>query len=317
MSLFVNSQLNNKKFEEHFSKKYANRWEQLFKSLHQPERQILRPNGFIKKIKNNFYSTEFIKSEYLNNFEFRSVDFELEKNLDGFFENYIMDPASLFVALCLEVKPYEHVLDLCSAPGGKSLILAEKMWSEYSKENFDEENNKDALIEGSLTCNEISEPRRSRLLRVLQDYIPKPKRMFVQVKGWDANKYGLVMPNAFDKVLADVPCSGERHLLKNSTEFNLWTAKRSANLSIRQYSILSSAWLTTKTGGRIVYSTCSISDIENDEVLKKLVKKRSVEVIFPKWIDHLCFIEKTEFGYQILPDNGGFGPMYFSVINKI
>ncbi|MBY0452291.1 MAG: RsmB/NOP family class I SAM-dependent RNA methyltransferase, partial [Bdellovibrionaceae bacterium] len=96
----------------------------------------------------------------------------------------------------------------------------------------------------------------------------------------------------------------------------LWSEKRTKNLSVRQYSLLSSAWLTCKAGGRIVYSTCSISPMENDGVVGKLVKKRDVEILRPDFIDDYDFIEETEFGYRILPDTCGFGPMYFSVIQK-
>ena len=56
--------------------------------------------------------------------------------------------------------------------------------------------------------------------------------------------------------------------------------------------------------------------MENDEVIRKLVDRRGVEILFP-YADLLQgVLEKTEFGYQILPDKTGFGPMYFSVIVK-
>ena len=210
-----------------------------------------------------------------------------------------MDPASVIVALALEAGPDEQILDMCAAPGGKSLILAENMRG------------------GNLISNEISESRRERLLRVFHEYIPKDQRLFINVKGLDANLYGLRMPDTFDRVLADVPCSGERHLLENQKEFSLWTEKRTKNLAIRQYSLLSAAWLAVKPGGRIVYSTCSISPEENDAVLTKLVKKRKPKILRPAWLNELDFIEETEHGYRLMPDRCGFGPMYFSVIEKI
>lgn len=217
-----------------------------------------------------------------------------------------MDPASVIVAKALQVCGSDAVLDLCAAPGGKSLVLAEDMF--FSAEN----------VTGMLISNEYSESRRERLLKIFQNYIPKEHRQFITVKGLDGNQYGLRMPDAFDKVLADVPCSGERHLFENASELKLWSEKRTKNLAVRQYSLLSSAWLTCKAGGRIVYSTCSISNIENDEVVKKLVKKRQASILqLPSDISkNLPFLEKTDLGYQILPDRTGFGPMYFSVIQK-
>ena len=267
----------NPKFEDYFLKIYQGRWKSIKAALLEKNKQIDRPNLF--------YGTDSQLSS-----------------------SYLMDPASEIVAQCLQAKPTDLVLDLCSAPGGKALIIAEqmsfnsqKMWSQPS---------------GELICNEMSEGRRIRLVRVLNEYIEKEKRLFIFVKGLDGNQYGLRQPGHFDRVLADVPCSGERHLLENSSELELWTEKRTKNLSVRQFSLLSSAWLAVKVGGTIVYSTCSLSPLENDGVVSKLVKKRGTQIIRPEFLKNYDFLEETEFGFQILPDTCGYGPMYFSILQK-
>jgi 16S rRNA C967 or C1407 C5-methylase (RsmB/RsmF family) len=287
--------MNNALFEEYFSKCYGERWPGLRASLATPERQVMRLNLF----SNEVLTRGLEPCGFLEDCYWRPADFTLEKNKDGLFGFYIMDPASIFVARALQAQPEETILDLCAAPGGKSLILAE------------------AMRAGSLIANEISEQRRDRLMRVFQDYIPRDQREFITVKGLDGNQYGLRMPGEFDRVLADVPCSGERHLLENAKEFQLWTVKRTKNLAIRQYSLLSAAWLAVKTGGRVVYSTCSISPEENDGVVGKLVKKRKPKILREPQLEKLEFVERTEFGYQLLPDRCGFGPMYFSIIEKL
>lgn len=284
----------NNLFETYFQKKYSERWMQLKEYLLIPEKQVLRVNQF---------SSESVKAdlkicEFLSNCYWRPESYKLDKNAEGLYSFYVMDPASVIVALALEAQADENILDMCAAPGGKSLILAE------------------AMRTGSLISNEISESRRERLLRVFHEYIPKEERLFISVKGLDANQYGIRMPDSFDRILADVPCSGERHLLENSKEFLLWTEKRTKNLAVRQYSILSSAWFAVKPQGRIVYSTCSISPEENDAVVAKLIKKRKPQILRPDFLKKFDFLEPTEFGYQILPDRCGFGPMYFSVIEK-
>ncbi len=294
MSLFVNSH-SNRLFEEHFAKVYHERWPQILKSLVESERQILRPNLFIEE--RDIVSAE--PCDFLPGCFWKPEGFKLEKNNQGIYSYYIMDPASMIVALALEPEPDEQILDLCAAPGGKTLVIAEKMQG------------------GVLVSNEVSESRRERLNRVLHEYIPKDKRMFIHTKGLDGNQYGLRQPDVFDRVLADVPCSGERHLLENPKEFAEWTVKRTKNLAIRQYSLLASAWLAVRPQGRIVYSTCSISPDENDEVVAKLVKKRKPQILRLSWLDQFDFLEKTQFGYQILPDRSAFGPMYFSVIEKV
>ncbi len=294
-SLFVSSPISNPLFDAFFLKHYQGRWKTLRQSLGQAEKQILRLNTF----SNEVMTSGLVKCEFLDNCYWKPENYSLQKNDSGLYNYYIMDPASVIVALALESKPGETILDMCAAPGGKSLILAEQMRS------------------GSLISNEISEARRERLFRILHEYIPKEQRLFITVKGLDANLYGLRQPEHFDRILADVPCSGERHLLENAKEFTLWTEKRTKNLAIRQYSLLSAAWLSVKPAGRIVYATCSISPEENDAVVAKLVKKRKPKILRPTWLNELDFIEETEHGYRILPDNCGFGPMYFSVIEKL
>jgi 16S rRNA C967 or C1407 C5-methylase (RsmB/RsmF family) len=257
----------NERFENYFSNVYKERWPAIWQALQQPVKQEIRKNAFF---------------------------------VEGQTEFYKMDPASILVAQALKVQENDLVLDMCAAPGGKSLILAEGLNQT-----------------GQLMSNEISKDRRDRLTRVFQDYIPRDQRHNVFVKGLDGNQYGLQMPEHFDKVLCDVPCSGERHLIENATEFKAWTEKRSRNLAIRQFSLLSSGWLACKPGGRIVYSTCSISPLENDEIIKKLKKRRDIEVLRDVDLEKNSFIEQTECGYQILPDTCDFGPMYFAVVLKV
>lgn len=289
----------NPAFENFFISIYGDRWSEIRKGLVENPKQILRQNRFVES--GSVDRLEEVPG--LPNCFWKPEGFSLKKDELGYFTEYVMDPASVFVALSLEAQPEDDVLDMCAAPGGKTLIIAEQM-------------NLAGESTGRLIANEISKDRRERLSRVLQDYIPKEKRLFISVKGLDANQYGLRNAGAYDRVLADVPCSGERHLLENREEFVLWSEKRTKNLAIRQYSLLSSAWLSVKAGGRIVYSTCSISPLENDEVVSKLVRKRKVSVLRPDWLQQFSFLESTEYGYRILPDRGGFGPMYFSVIQK-
>ena len=86
-----------------------------------------------------------------------------------------MDPASELVAKALQPKSGDQVLDMCAAPGGKSLIVAELM-SFNSKSEWQ-------FPSGTLIVNEMSEGRRDRLTRVLTEHISKEHRQFIFVKG--------------------------------------------------------------------------------------------------------------------------------------
>lgn len=287
----------NEKFETYFSSVYGDRWPNLFKALENKETQVLRKNIFADYEAKDFLAANFPFCFQVNS-EISTHNLTDKNEIQVFYK---MDPASVLVAMALDVQPEDLVLDLCAAPGGKTLILAEKLNGT-----------------GQLVANEYSNARRERLLRVVREYLPYQVRQNVFVQGKDGNQFGQQKADIFDRVLVDAPCSGERHLLENPKEFADWTKRRSENLAIRQYSLLSSAYLACRSRGQIVYSTCSISPLENDDVVRKLNKKRSVEFLNFSEACHYPFLEKTEFGYQILPDRAnGYGPMYFSIIRKL
>lgn len=234
------------------------------------------------------------------------------------FSPYYLDAASVFASNCLPLKEDSQILDMCAAPGGKSLILASKM---------DEKSN--------LVCNERSAERRNRLCAVIKESLPENISNRIQITGNDGSLICKKTDKKFDSILLDAPCSSERHVYNSPKHLEQWTPSRVKNLSFTQWSLLSSAFLSLKDEGYILYSTCALANEENDGVIKKLVKKYSnkensfsikiLDIDFSEKKFELpscvqipeLFIEKTEFGYQILPDkNNGAGPIYFSLIKK-
>lgn len=286
-------------FENFYSTIYGDRWPALRAALLAPVRQVARQNRFVEASEpsrdlERFAGFPAIRLE-------PEERFETKTDSRGLLNYYLMDPASISAAAALEVQPGDRVLDLCAAPGGKSLILAEALANK-----------------GNLTCNEMSDRRRARLRAVLEDYLPSELRARVQVTGHDGAKWCLYETEAYDRVLLDAPCSGERHLLLDAEELKLWSPARSKNLAVRQYALLASAHAVVRAGGRIVYSTCSLSPLENDQVIARLLKKRQGEVAVrsPQMAPGI-HAEKTEHGWMILPDKTGFGPIYFSVMEKL
>lgn len=294
-------------FDNYFQKIYSDRWPAIRAALLVKEKQILRKNLFSTCFdsyglvpfseKTSFGNNE--KCYWLSE-EFHRKHKEIVRDQNHILDYYIMDPASFLAVKHFPLQPTDHVLDMCAAPGGKSLIIAEQVFEQ-----------------GELYANELSEPRRERLIKVIQNYIPREKRDQIWVKGWDAQFFGLKMPETFDKVLLDAPCSGERHQMENEKEIQEWSLKKSERLAIRQYSLLASAYLAVKSRGVIMYSTCSINPIENDQVIAKLIKKK--KKVSPQkihWQYPEFQPEPTEFGYIFLPDRHGFGPIYFSLLEK-
>ncbi len=151
----------------------------------------------------------------------------------------IQDGASQLVALL--VGNGDKILDCCAAPGGKTRILAQR--------------NPNATV----LATEIH-PHRARLLRKL---VPEQN---VRVIAADIRQ--LPLNQLFDRVLADVPCSGTGTLARNP-EIK-WRLKPEdlPNLPTRQLAILRSAMMYVAPGGRLVYSTCSLEPEENAEVVE-------------------------------------------------
>lgn len=289
-------------FEEYYSDIYKKRWPLLLQALRAPPAQIARPNLFfndVSSIAKRFAGEDEVKVAGRSVFVLKAgLRIEPQVDASGISDLYIMDPASIYPALALGVQSGDRVLDLCAAPGGKTLILADGI--------------KEA---GELVANELSDQRRARLRAVLNSYVSAAVRTRVKVTNHDGSKWCLYEKGAFDRVLVDAPCSGERHLLGNPSELNVWSKARSRNLNLRQYALLVSALQVVKPGGRIVYSTCSISPLENDAVIARLLKKRKGEArVLASQID---IGEATEHGWALLPDQCSFGPIYFSILERL
>jgi 16S rRNA C967 or C1407 C5-methylase (RsmB/RsmF family) len=214
-------------------------------------------------------------------------------------EPYYLDGASVLAARALAVRPGARVLDMCAAPGGKSLVLASCLAGA-----------------GSLLCNELSAERRARLRRVLDASLPGEWRGAVSVSGRDGCVFGRSDPASFDFVLLDAPCSSERHVLGSPRHLAEWTPARSKNLARRQVALLASAADALAPGGALLYSTCALSPLENDGVARAILKKRPFLRALP--VEPPCpGADATEYGTHILPDAcGGMGPIYFAIFAR-
>ncbi len=224
-------------------------------------------------------------------------------------EPYFLDSGSIRCAVTLPLKGAKKILDLCAAPGGKTLILAACM---------DED--------ARLLSNERSPERCARLKKVCDSCLPESIRQRVEVCCKDGAKMCLSNGERFDRILLDAPCSSERHVLSSPKYLAEWSPSRIKTLSMAQWALLSSAFRMLLPGGYIVYSTCALTDEENDRVIAKLLKKfKDAEIQTPEIsskVESFCKgelpeYEKTEFGAHVLPDAAnGAGPLYFCLIKK-
>lgn len=291
---------------------YQDRWTGLASALAVPEKMIQRWNTHLPfhpqrplQSDHEIKVTEKMSLPYREHEKGQQPNRGNENSDEGLLQFYVLDLASVFPpAACLIGKTYSEsprILDLCAAPGGKTLVLSE-IFPELQE----------------LIANDVSAPRRERLTQVIRQYIPHAQRMKIHVKGKDGVWYGLNESGQYDVILLDAPCSGERAYFRNEKDQREWTLKSAKLLAQKQYSLLCSAHLALRAGGRIVYSTCSINPSENDAVIEKVLKKRhdlmNINLQWPE-LDRLG-AEPTQFGWIFLPDRSGYGPIYFSVLEK-
>ena len=223
---------------------------------------------------------------------------------DKLAEPYYMDKASILAASMLPISENCSVLDMCAAPGGKTLSIALRL------------NGK-----GKLISNDRSASRRNRLISVLDTCLTPDLRSVVKVTGHDSTMWSLHERDEYDRILLDAPCSSERHVLTDSKALSIWSPNRPKQLSIQQFAMLAAALDAAKAGGYILYSTCSICPLENELVIDKLSRKRSglfeeVDLL----VSHPELSGKAEslsHGFIVLPDvQDGAGPLYFCLIRK-
>jgi len=172
----------------------------------------------------------------------------------------IQDEASqLVAALVGRTSPQAQakILDCCAAPGGKTLALAD--------------HNPGVTI----TALELH-PHRARLLGKTLRVSHAGNRIKVVV----GDARSLPLSGGFDRVLADVPCSGTGTLARNPEIKWRLTPNDLADLQVRQSAILSSALRQVAPGGRLVYSTCSLEKEENEDVVEQaLAENRSFRMV--------------------------------------
>lgn len=178
---------------------------------------------------------------------------------------YLQEPSAMAPAELLDVQPGERVLDLCAAPGGKSTQLAGKLRGE-----------------GLLVCNEINAKRA----KVLSGNIERLGIANALVLNEHPARLAERFAGYFDKILVDAPCSGEGMFRKEAAAVADWTEETNAICANRQAEILRSAAQMLRPGGRLVYSTCTFSPLENEGVISAFLRENadfSVEPVDAPW----------------------------------
>ena len=176
---------------------------------------------------------------------------------------YIQEPSAMIPATILPVQKGERILDLCAAPGGKATELAAKLRGE-----------------GVLVANDISISRGMALAKNLQ----MAGAANAVVTAETPENLAEHFPEYFDKILIDAPCSGEGMFRRDSHMIHDWEKRGPSYYAPIQRDILTAAYRMLRQGGSLVYSTCTFSPQEDEEMVLWLLRE------FPDI--HVCEVEE-------------------------
>lgn len=210
------------------------------------------------------------------------------------------EAVSMIPPMLLDINPEHVVLDVCAAPGSKTSQLLEALHEKCAPGEFPT---------GAIIANDLNKDRAYML--------------FHQVKRFDSpalmvcNHDGSFFPNLylntetkepleFDRILADVPCTGDGTTRKNIDIWKTWSPRAGLGLHPIQIRILERCLSMLKTGGRIVYSTCSYNPVENEAVVAHILKKYSGKVKLVDVSDRLVGLKyrKGLSEWRIIDKNG-------------
>ncbi|ETE70319.1 putative methyltransferase NSUN4 [Ophiophagus hannah] len=212
----------------------------------------------------------------------------------GILGYYLLDAASILPVLALNVQPGNIVLDLCAAPG-------------------------------ELTANDLSVSRTVRLRNVLRSYLPKEIQNTVRVTSSDGRNWCHAETGTYDKVLVDVPCTNDRKSVLEKDN-NIFTYSRKGErqmLPMLQLQLLIAGVLAAKPGGEVVYSTCTLSELQNEYVVERAVELLNIQYSISVRVEDLShfrrlfqntfsFYSNCRLGELILPHlTANFGPIMF------
>jgi len=226
--------------------------------------------------------------------------------LDPFFHGglyYVQEASGMFVEHALkqsvDLSRQLRILDLCAAPGGKSTLIQSLI-----------------SAESLLVSNEVIKSR----VNILQENMIKWGGSNVIVTNNDPKDFS-ILENYFDVIIIDAPCSGSGLFRRDPKAITAWSKELVNLCSLRQQRILADAWPSLKKDGVLIYSTCSYSKDENEDVVDWILEKFSTEsrrlAIDNNWgIVETISDRHHGYGYRFYPDKLKGEGFYIACLQK-
>ncbi len=174
------------------------------------------------------------------------------EHLSGLF--YIQEASSMLPVCALFDAMAEPtlVMDVAAAPGSKTTQMAAKMHNH-----------------GAILANEYAASR----VKVLHANLSRCGISNTAITHFDGRVFGPALPDTFDAILLDAPCSGEGVIRKDRDALRNWSIESTAEIAATQRALIDSAFHALKTGGTLVYSTCTLNPTENQQVIGWLLAR--------------------------------------------
>ena len=207
---------------------------------------------------------------------------------------YVQEPAAMMPTCLTQIPENAVVLDLCAAPGGKSMGLAQQLGED-----------------GILVSNEIIPAR----CKILTGNVERLGLRNTVVTCMDSAAIAKVFPKTFDLIMVDAPCSGEGMFRKEEAAVTGWSRENITLCATRQEEILENARKALKDGGMILYATCTYAVEENEEQIKAFLQRHpEFTLVTPRQevIDHTRdgvdgMTQCRRFYPHVAPGEGQFG----------
>lgn len=170
---------------------------------------------------------------------------------------YSQEPSAMYVGKVAHPNLNEKVLDLCAAPGGKTTHLGSYLQNT-----------------GLLIANEIDAKRAKALVENVERF----GMTNTIVTNTNPDRMAAQLPEFFDRILVDAPCSGEGMFRKDPDAIQYWSLDYPVECATRQRTILDQAVKNLKPGGELIYSTCTFAPEEDEQIIAWLVDKYGFEI---------------------------------------
>lgn len=256
-------------------------------------------------LNNKFYSREELLFQYPDViednydsllFRFNKNKLQLGKSLEHFAGGfYILDPSSAHISYQLEkLLPKNFVsLDMCAAPGGKTIALNLRR------------------SDGTYIANDIAYDRAVEIVKNTQ------RLGLSNVYTTSLDPLNFQLQPGFDLIILDVPCSGSGMIRKELKMRNDYSSEKVERLLPVQENLLEKSYELVKDGGIIAYSTCSLSIKEDEEQIVKFINKHNdIEIIQVDEEDSQIIPGMNNIGYHMVPGIYSGEGIYYCLLRK-